>query len=253
MKSWADIGFEIEMTRDNSPTLRLLHSVDPERDRGESMHHSAGACGETLLIYGNPAGRTFEQISKPSFMVVGLGLGYIEMTIAKEALLLGKSPQDIEKLTSYESIPELREFFYLWLWDHRDQLLPDVREIYDEAVACVVQNSAITSEQVKEFLRFHFPVLGKLDGALEKVEQVQDRYHCILFDAYSAKTTPHLWDEEFLQLFFARACAGGCFVSTYSGKAEFKEALRKNNFSVVAREAFHGKRKSTIAHRVLEL
>lgn len=253
MKSWADIGFEIEMTRDNSPTLRLLHSVDPERDRGESMHHSAGACGETLLIYGNPARRTFEQISKPSFMVVGLGLGYIEMTIAKEALLLGKLPQDIEKLTSFESIPELREFFYLWLWDLHPQLLPEVHEIYDEALACVVKDSALSVWQIKEFLRAHFPTLDHLDGALESVDQIQHQHHAIMFDAYSAKTTPQLWDDEFLLQFFARACAESCFVSTYSGKAEFKEALRKNNFNVVAREAYYGKRKSTIAHRLLEL
>jgi hypothetical protein len=253
MKSWADIGFEIEMTRDNSPTLRLLHSVDPERDRGESMHHSAGACGETLLIYGTPARRTFEQIPRPSFMVVGLGLGYIEMTIAKEALLLGKAARDIERLTSFESIPELREFFYLWLWDQHDKLLPDVHEIYDEALNCVVKDSAVSVAQVKDFLRVHFATIDKLDGALGSVVQVGHQYHAIMFDAYSAKTTPHLWDEGFLVSFFAKSCYQGCFVSTYSGKAEFKEALRKNNFTVVSREAYYGKRKSTIAYRLLEL
>ncbi|MNT22112.1 bifunctional tRNA (mnm(5)s(2)U34)-methyltransferase/FAD-dependent cmnm(5)s(2)U34 oxidoreductase [compost metagenome] len=74
-----------------------------------------------------------------------------------------------------------------------------------------------------------------------------------MFDAYSSKTTPQLWDEEFLVSFFAKSCDQCCFVSTYSGKAEFKEALRKNGFTVVSREAFYGKRKSTIAHRLLQL
>lgn len=91
-------------------------------------------------------------------MVVGLGLGYIEMTIAKEALLLGKLPQDIEKLTSFESIPELREFFYLWLWDLHPQLLPEVHEIYDEALACVVKDSALSVWQIKEFFALIFPL-----------------------------------------------------------------------------------------------
>jgi hypothetical protein len=253
MKSWADIGFEIEMTRDNSPTLRLLHSVDPERDRGESMHHSAGACGETLLIYGTPARRVFEQISRPSFMVVGLGLGYIEMTIAKEALLLGRSAQDIEKLTSFESIPELREFFYLWLWDQHDKLNSEVHEIYDEALACVLKGSDISAIHLKDFLRVHFARPEMISGALENAQQVCHSYHAIMYDAYSSKTTPHLWDEVFLQSFFARSCAEASIVSTYSGKAEFKEALRKNNFTVVSREAFFGKRKSTVAHRLLQL
>ena len=253
MKSWADIGFEIEMTRDNSPTLRLLHSVDPERDRGESMHHSAGACGETLLIYGNPARRTFEQVPKPSFMVVGLGLGYIEMTIAKEALLLGKSAQDIEKLTSFESLPELREFFYLWLWDRYDQLTSEVHEIYDEALSAVLAGCEISPGEIKKFLRVHFPNLESIEGALECTEQVKHQYHAIMYDAYSSKTTPHLWDEEFLVRFFANTCAGVSLVSTYSGRMEFKEALRKNNFEVVSREAFYGKRKSTIALRRMQL
>jgi hypothetical protein len=253
MKSWADIGFEIEMTRDGSPTLRLLHSVDPERDRGESMHHSAGACGETLLIYGNPARRIFEQVPKPSFMVVGLGLGYIEMTIAKEALLLGRSPQDIEKFTSFESIPELREFFYLWLWNQYNKLASEVHEIYDEALNAVISGSKISVAEIKSFLRVSIPTMETLCGALESVEQVSHRYHAIMYDAYSSKTTPHLWEEDFLVQFFSNSCAGVSLVSTYSGRIEFKEALRKNSFEVVAREAFYGKRKSTIGIRGLQL
>lgn len=253
MKSWADIGFEIEMTRDSSPTLRLLHSVDPEREHGESMHHSAGACGETLLIYANPARLIFQQIAKPSFLVVGLGLGYIEMCIAKEALLLGKTASDIENLTSFESLPELRQFFYLWLWDRADQLAAEVNAVYDEALKCVLKDSSVSAGEVKNFLRSHFATLESIRGELVETTTVPYRYHAVMYDAYSSKTTPHLWEEGFLVRLFANNCMKSSLVTTYSGKAELKEALRKTGFSVVSREAFYGKRKSTLGYRLLQL
>lgn len=253
MKSWAEIGFEIERTRDNSPTLRLIHSIDPERPYGESMHHSAGACGETLLIYATPARAVLQQVLKPSFLIVGLGLGYIEMSIAKEALLLGKNPQDIEKITSFESMPELREYFYHWLWNRHEFLHTEVRRIYDEALACVIQDSSVIAEDIQSFLRFHFDSIEKLSGELTETTDCQHRYHAIMYDAYSSKTTPFLWQEDFLIQFFTNTCSEASLVSTYSGKMEFREALRKTNFTVVSREAFYGKRKSTLGYRFLQL
>ena len=102
MKLWRDIGFEIEITGDGSPSLRLLESVDPAKDKGESMHHSGGACAETLLIYGQPIALTLQKVEKAHFLIVGLGLGYIELTIAREALLLGKKADAVGLITSYE-------------------------------------------------------------------------------------------------------------------------------------------------------
>ena len=50
MKSWADIGFEIEMTADGSPTLRLLESVDPQKDHGDICGGTnAGACAHHVV------------------------------------------------------------------------------------------------------------------------------------------------------------------------------------------------------------
>lgn len=253
MKSWADIGFEIEMTADGSPTLRLLESLDPLKDHGESMHHSAGACGETLLIYGTPARRLFQQIEKPSFMIVGLGLGYIEMAIAKEALLLGKGPESISRITSFESLPELREWFFQWLWGHEENLSDEVIAIYEAALKCVIGDSAVGADEIKKFLRHHFSSLDQISGALEPSIQVTHRYHGIMYDAFSSKTSPYLWEEEFLTRFFSEACAESSLISTYSCKASLKNAMRANQFFIVARDGFYGKRKSTIAVRSLDL
>ena len=84
MKSWQDIGFEVEITRDGSPSLHLIATVDPTKPFGETMHHSGGAITETNLIYGIPIAEIFVKMNSPQFLIVGLGLGYIEMIIARE-------------------------------------------------------------------------------------------------------------------------------------------------------------------------
>ncbi|HEY1079562.1 MAG TPA: hypothetical protein VGE46_05675, partial [Bdellovibrio sp.] len=122
MKLWKDIGFETEITEDGSFSLRQLESVDPSKYKGESMHHSGGACAETLLIYGTPIREILQKITRPNFLIIGLGMGYIEMTIAREALLLGKSAKAVGLITSYESIPELREYFFKWLHGRENEL-----------------------------------------------------------------------------------------------------------------------------------
>ena len=244
MKSWADIGFEIEITKDSSPTLRLLHSVDPEKPYGESMHHSGGASRETTYMYGNPIARVLENVKDPHFMVVGLGLGYIEMNIAREALKLGKS---VGLITSYESIPELREFFWSWLHDQRAEIHPEILNVYDEALKHVLIDDSISPETLKNFLKQHFKSLSDIDGALEQDVILKSRYHGFLYDAYSSKTTPHLWEESFLMRLFSEGAAEKSMLSTYACKGSMKRALRANGFEVTDRPALFGKRNSTLA------
>ncbi|MFM6927902.1 MAG: MnmC family methyltransferase [Bdellovibrio sp.] len=244
MKSWDDIGFEIEITKDSSPTLRLLHSVDPEKPYGESMHHSGGASRETTYMYGNPISQILKNVTAPHFMVVGLGLGYIEMNIAREALKLGKT---VGLITSYESIPELREFFWSWLHDQRDQIHPEVLSVYDEALKHVLIDDAISPQELKGFLKTHFKMLDDIERSLEQDVVLKSRYHCFLYDAYSSKTTPHLWEETFLTRLFGEGAAEQSLLSTYACKGSMKRALRANGFNVTNRPGLFGKRNSTLA------
>lgn len=244
MKSWADIGFEIEVTKDGSPTLRLLHSVDPEKPYGESMHHSGGASRETTYMYGNPIARVLMNVKDPHFMVVGLGLGYIEMNIAREALKLGKK---VGLMTSYESMPELREFFWFWLHDQRDKLHPEVLGVYDEALKHVLIDDSISPQELKSFLTKHFNRLEDIKESLEQDVVMVSRYHGFLYDAYSSKTTPHLWEETFLTRLFLEGSAEQSMLSTYACKGSMKRALRANGFGVTDRPALFGKRNSTLA------
>lgn len=246
MKSWGDIGFEIEITGDGSPSLRLLTSVDPEKFRGESMHHSGGACAETLLIYARPIKAILESIPKPSFLIVGLGLGYIEMAIAREALLLGLAPQNIGLITSYESVPELREFFYYWVWDRKELLSQEVCEVYDSAAQKIVQGTSFTASALKLFLQEKFKTIHDIQGALSDQVILPAKYHGIMYDAFSSKTTPFLWEQSFLEKVLATGATEQCQFSTYACRVSLKNALAAQGFEVVVREGFQGKRNSTL-------
>lgn len=246
MKSWGDIGFEIEITGDGSPSLRLLTSVDPEKFRGESMHHSGGACAETLLIYARPIKAILQTVPIPSFLIVGLGLGYIEMAIAREALMLGVPPQNIGLITSYESVPELREFFYNWVWGRKELLSQEVYEVYDSAAQKITQGTSITVSALKLFLQEKFKTILDLQGALSDQVTLPAKYHGIMYDAFSSKTTPFLWEQSFLENLLAQGAAERCQFSTYACRVSLKNALAAQGFEVVVREGFQGKRNSTL-------
>ncbi|HWU43667.1 MAG TPA: MnmC family methyltransferase [Bdellovibrio sp.] len=278
MKSWQEIGFEIEITGDGSPSLRLLTSVDPSKDRGESMHHSGGAASETDLIYGEPIREIFGKISKPHFLVVGLGLGYIELVIAREALRAGvgagtSSGVEVGLITSYESVPELRESFFGWL--HGEALGAEIQQIYDLVLEHVLKGAESTAvptlasasspaprstssapdlspSSVKSFLRQHFSKIEDIRGALHSEVTLESKYHCILYDAFSSKTSPFLWEEDFLNRLLASGTSEQSVLSTYACKGTLKRALKNQGFEVFAREGFKGKRNSTLAKKNLK-
>lgn len=248
MKTWKDIGFEIEITGDGSPSLRLLHSVDPAKEKGESMHHSGGAYAETQIIYSQPISEVLKNTKNPSFLVVGLGLGYIELCIAKESLELGKSAHDIERITSYESVPELKEFFIAWLHNHA-HLHSEVQDVYDLLASHIIKGTSLSIEELKSFLKFHFKSIDDIQGALLEDAIFTYRYHGILYDAFSSKTSPHLWEEEFLKRLLKESSQDNGLLTTYACKGSLKRALAENGYQVIVREGFQGKRNSTLGLR----
>lgn len=251
MKSWADIGFEIEGTNDGSLTLRLLEPNYPDAAHGESMHHSGGACAETLLIYGKPIAEILENVPKSKFLIIGLGLGYIEMVIAREALLQGKTSADIAAITSFESIPELREFFVHWVWDRSKELSAEVFKTYQHVAEFMLQETGLEVSQLKLFLQKFFPEVKSVHGALENEFNLNEKFHGILYDAFSSKTTPHLWEEEYLVRFLKNfADPKYCQFSTYACRVSLKQALIRENFEITIRPGFMGKRNSTLGTRI---
>jgi tRNA U34 5-methylaminomethyl-2-thiouridine-forming methyltransferase MnmC len=231
---WKKHNYEVFLTEDQSPTLRWLGS-----ETQETMHHRGGAYSETQLIYGNPL-RDVLSRGGLSAVSVGLGLGYNEILVASEALRAGVLPMDFS-LLSFESDPFLVSHFSDWLQEESAEL------IYDKVAGFF---SEIEIPAVKAWLR-KAQASGSwlMSGALEPGLQVARAYECIFYDAFSSKTSPHLWQEDFLNEFFRKACAPHCQVSTYACTGALKRALKTNGFEVIVREGFQGKRNSTLGIR----
>lgn len=242
IKSWSDIGFRTEMTADGSLTLRLLKSLREDRPDGEAMHHSGGAAAETDLIYGNCIRAVFAIVEKPSFLSVGLGLGYNEMFIARIALELG---QEVSEIRSFESVEGLRELFFMWLHDY--ELPEEILSVYENALSFVLKDTTLTKPQIQEFLRAKFPQQDSVSRSLDADTSFERKYDGILYDAFSSKTTPELWEEEFLTKFLEKAASPHAHVATYASKASLKSALKSLNFEVAERDGFKNKRNSLFA------
>lgn len=209
------------------------------------MHHSGGAAAETDLIYGSCIRAVFDAVKTPAFLVVGLGLGYIEMAIARAAL---ERNQAVRAIRSFESLEGLREFFYAWV--HAQDLPSEIADIYDAAAAFVLGNSRLSKEDLRKFLRLHFPRPDSVSESLDEKTFFTERYDGILYDAFSSKTSPELWEEDFLTRFLGKAASPQAFLSTYACKGNLKRALKAEHFEIIQKPGFQGKRNSLFARRI---
>ncbi len=218
-----------ETTADGSPTLRLIsESLVDLTIRVESMHHSGGAASETQYIYGNPIRQGLAVDPEINFLVVGLGLGYIEMLIASETA--GR------KIISYEIDPELRHNFSDWVSG------ADEFDIYDQVCRSIKLEPDFVRLQIQ---KNHLKLCGEL--SLKTV--FEQKSHVICFDAFSQKTSGTLWTEEFLDYFIVHSCEQDCIFTTYACTGLLKRTLEKHGFQFEKRPGFIGKRDSTLATR----
>ncbi len=221
--------FITELTADQSPTLRSVQFIEgvivPE-----SMHHSGGAAAETEYIYGEAIRLGLSIQKNLNFLVVGLGLGYIEILIS--SLACGQN------ISSFEIDPELRNNFQNWI-NGSDEF-----EIYNQVCKALKFDS--------EFARQSFQKNNlALNAELNLQTKFEQKNHIICFDAFSAKTSGSLWTEEFLENFILNACALDCIFTTYACTGLLKRVLVKHSFQLNPRAGFTGKRDSTLAVRGL--
>ena len=239
--------FQIEITADGSPTLRLAGP----NGFGESMHNLRGALSETLYIYRLPIEMALGWIlPEIRFFSMGLGLGYNELMVSALCLLHGQSEW---KLVSFESVPLLRQAFLNWVTEQ-----PPANEnhrrlyaIYDQILDGLTEKLDLSQPfQFRQNLR------TKLDEGSWMVEesflpdtQVAFTCHAILYDAFSSNTSPDLWTETNLHRFLELVAAESCAFSTYAAKGALKRALTAKGFQLEKTSGFGGKRQSTFAYR----
>lgn len=242
MKSWQDIGFSLEKTQDGSPTLRRHQATRNDFTDGESMHHSGGAWAETLYIYKPVIDKVQSwNLEKPAYLSVGLGLGYVEMLIARENL-----DREVQ-ISSFEIVPELKDYFLKWIVN---STLPDeVQETYDLVGNCVCENDSGKVTAIKKYLATAYEQGNwKLQGALEEASGPFP-HHGIMYDAFSKAVSPQLWHQDFMVGFLKDWAGTQVCLSTYSCTGNLKRALKEAGFTLDIRQGFKSKRNSTFAFR----
>lgn len=246
MKHWADFGFKVENTSDGSPTLRLLHSSSKEHLDGESMHHSGGAWSETEQIYGRAIDFVYQQnqnlSKKIQFVVVGLGLGYIELLIADLAEKY-QYPLHLIQIDSFESVTELQNHFIQWL--NQKEITHEISTVYDSVVNFVGPQCRENLHRIYQL--GHFRIHGALDPAQLDRLRSELQFSGLMYDAFSSKTNPELWDEDFLKSLIAAHDTELAVVATYASKGTLKRALKFHQFAMNEERGFQGKRNSTFA------
>jgi hypothetical protein len=203
------------------------------------MHHLGGAYAETQYIYGEAFRRltTYQDLADWNVLVVGLGLGYIELLSVAEAL---KNNKKIHILT-YEIEKDLVDLFLSWLKGESESL------VYDRMLDFFKSNYPEYNLK-KELLELYKNKNWEIRGALNRSSLPIKNYQFILFDAFSGKTTPDLWTEEFLNFFLEKvASINPSIFSTYACTGVLKRVLKNSGFKVEKRLGFLGKRNSTIA------
>lgn len=238
--------FQFVKTEDGSLTARIGAPDAPMEECSEAMHSLRGAFSETLYIYGTAIQKAVDNQAPERVLSMGLGLGYVELLAAAIALKSGRRVRG----ESFESVPELRRYFEAWL-QKTDDLPRDFATTYDSILTRTAEAIRTDAHEVREAL-----ATAVNDGAwlvrgeLTAETAFQEPFGCICFDAFSSKTTPDLWTEDFLRAFLKKTAAPRCVLSTYACTGALKRALKAEGFDVTIREGFSSKRDSTFATRI---
>lgn len=276
---WLTHGFEILWTEDGSPTLRSLPKPsdlkslpsdlsEPQLHLSESMHHSGGAYQETQLIYGDCLRHVFNvrkilPQNKVSVLSVGLGLGYNEILTAVEALKNNCQPDQVF-LCSFESQQFLTDSILKWVGRRSDPasvLYDKIAQFFiNEHGKSLDSSSVFEIKDIQDWLQKSFEnkswkIFGAIDEGWPQGISENDltslKFNCIFYDAFSSKSSPHLWLEDFLFKFFLQTTQESCCVSTYACTGALKRALKKNGFRLDLQSGFRSKRNRTFATRLL--
>lgn len=231
------IGFQVEITQDGSPTLRLPES-------GESMHHSGGAAAETRYIYGGVLDQAHQILPVPcKTCVVGLGLGYIEIAWAISLIKNDLKPSPEISFHSFEIVPELIQNFKVWLETEV--------EIEDSIYNLVIEKLAptVSIRSIKGILLRALKSGSTLNGDVMDEKNHREKYQVICYDAFSQKTSGPLWSPDFLKNFVEKSAAENCILTTYACTGVLRKTLIEQKFDFYKRLGFCGKRDSSLAVR----
>lgn len=252
------------ITDDGSPTVRVSSADHPNED----MHHSGGALSESLFVYGEIVRAALNFNLPPKVASVGLGLGYNEaISVAEiltfeqkrfeflEKLLIPKRPEHVfpeVKLLSFEKDETIRRCYQNWLLNK--DLDAFWAPLFQDVLILVGKKYDISDGHLKrEIGKLYREEKFKIAGAVENFRGVtNERYSIILYDAFSLKATPKIWDEEFLKSFLNGMSGQFCFFSSYAALNGLNRALESCGYQLDIHRGFKNKRNATWAYRCSE-
>lgn len=225
---------QILTTEDGSPTAAF---TDYE---GEKMHHSGGAFGETVYIFGPALQWGFSKVESPHVISLGTGLAYNEILTAAFGVLFD---QDFQ-LVSFEKDEYLNSNLKSWVLGKECEL----QSVYNAILKKTADVFEIPEIEIKNKL------LEKLDNkswliceAFPEDASVSEKFNVVLYDFFSSKAMENFWSESFLTLFLNNLTDGNCAFATYACTGNLKRAFKATGFQFYKRRGYLWKRSSTFA------
>jgi hypothetical protein len=259
--STLEFTFSFVPTEDQSLSLRIENPGTQETNASpassESMHSLKGAFSETVYIYGSAIEKCLDEGFTPRILSLGLGMGYVEVLAAALILKKAEALNEGERKSllasaggeSFELLAPLRDWFTNWLLG-RGEVPAEFRAAYEAMLERTAQHVGLEPANIQAYLaELVREGRWRIREALAADTVLGESFGCICFDAFSSKTSPELWTEDFLKEFFTKACAPQCVLSTYACTGALKRALKASGFEVTIREGFSSKRDSTFAVR----
>lgn len=240
--------YKILNTEDGSPSMQILTN-----DKWcEPMHNLKGALSESFYVYYKAIEFSTNKDWPLRFLSIGLGLGYNELMIAAHLL---KHPKPTDRpiyIESFEIIDELRSSFLEWLSgkEPQPQFIP-LWTAYENICQLIskkmlLNNMAIKAKLLELFLNSQWVLRKKLD----QYTTFSRNFSCILYDFYSSKTHPEVWNEKVIQSILNHSADDNCVLASYSATGNLNRALRNNGFILENFPGFSGKRDSTFACKI---
>ena len=251
--------YSVITTWDRSPTLAIRRKNEEfDWSVHERMHHPKGAWTETLYIYGQALEELEGLARSHDVYVVGLGCGYIEMLTVARWLAKYREPEFQLRLRSFESDPFLIEGFQSWLRGLREDergRFHALHEVFDSICQIITAHFRLKPHEIRETLRA-MQERGAfiLENSLNREFIQHDlnppfRANALLYDAFSSKTDPYLWEEGFLKELMSFYCEPRSLFATYAARGVLNRALAAEKFVVKKIAGYGGKRESTFGIR----
>lgn len=231
------------ITEDGSPSLLTTYASGVT----ERMHHFRGALTESIYIYLPAIEWALDHAPRPNIMSLGLGLGYNEL-LSVGANLRRPEPRDLHIVT-FENDRDLRLNFSGWLaGDSTSPLAATYLTVLTQVAASLKVGVDQLMETSANLIR-----MGnwRLRDAFPENLESADRFHAVLYDAFSAKMDEPLWSEDHLVRFLTGHAAPQAALATYAAKGTLKRALKQCGFELKYKEGFGGKKESTFAIRAI--